>query len=173
MTRHIPMIIAATAALALLTACGKSDDKNGTEISITGTDSKGKPAGAKLDGKAGRVTLDVPGVKLDLPLPKIELDAGDFGIGDVSLYPGTKINTLNIATDKKGDGEDEVKITFDAPATPDKVIAWFAEQMKAEGFTLNLNGASIAGKTDDGDPFTLNLTPGADGHSIGVLDLMS
>jgi len=162
----------AFAALALLAACDKGNEK-GTDISISGTDSQGKPAVARLDGGTGRVTLDVPGVKLDLPLPKVTLNADDFDIGGVALYPGSTVNGLHVLTDKAGGSDDAVNIRFDSPAAPATVAAWFAEKMRQKGFTLTADGTSLSGKTEDGDPFTLRLTPGAAGHSSGVIDMKS
>ena len=160
--------LAAASALVLLSACDKG--AKGTDITISGTDSEGKPATAKMDGATGRVTIDVPGVKVDVPLPRIELDSGNFDVGGVKLYPGSTVSGLNVLTDKKGDGGDGVKITFDAPADPATVSAWFAEKMRKQEFSVTADGTSLSGKTDDGDPFSLKLTPGAAGHSIGIFE---
>ena len=160
--------LAAASALVLLSACDKG--AKGTDITISGTDSEGKPATAKMDGATGRVTIDVPGVKVDVPLPRIELDSGNFDVGGVKLYPGSTVSGLNVLTDKKGDGSDGVKITFDAPADPATVSAWFAEKMRKQDFSVTADGTSLSGKTDDGDPFSLKLTPGAGGHSVGVFE---
>lgn len=143
----------------LLASCG--DDK-GTSISISGKDENGKPATASMNGDTGRVKVDVPGFAADIKLPKIQLDAANFDMNGVKLYPGSTITNMNIDSAKGGDA---VAISFDSPADPAKVKAWFAEKMQAARFTVADAPAGLSGRTDDGDAYSLTLAPGADGHS--------
>jgi len=164
-------LFALAAPLALLAGCG-GDDK-GTSISITGNDNEGKPAAASIDGESGKVKIDVPGFAANITLPKIQLDADNFDIGGVKLYPGSTVTAMNIDAGKKAGNADTVRISFDSPADPATVKAWFVEKMKAESFTVADAATGLSGKTDDGDAFTLTLTPGATGHSTGTIDITS
>ena len=160
-------LLALAAPLALLVGCGGDD--TGTSISIKGNDSEGKPATASLDGGSGEVKIDVPGFAANIRLPKVQLDAGNFDIGGVKLYPGSKVTSMNIDAAKKRGTGDSVTIAFDSPADASTVKAWFLEKMKAESFTVAEAAAGLAGKTDDGDAFTLTLNQGEAGHSSGSI----
>ena len=167
-------LLALAAPLALLSGCGgNGDNDTGTSISITGNDNEGKPAAASLDGKSGEVKIDVPGFEANIKLPKLQLDADNFDIGGVKLYPGSKVTAMNIDTGKKAKVGDTVTIAFDSPADVATVKAWFIEKMKAESFTLAEAATGISGKTDEGDAFTLTLTPGAAGQSKGAINITS
>jgi hypothetical protein len=164
-------LLALAAPLALLAGCG-GDDK-GTSISITGNDNEGKHVTTSVDGNSGKVKIDVPGFAANITLPKIQLDADNFDIGGVKLYPGSTVTAMNIDAGKKGQNADTVSIVFDSPADAATVKAWFLEKMKAERFTVAEAATGISGKTDDGDAFTLTLAPGATGHSKGTIDITS
>lgn len=162
-------LLALAAPLTLLAGCGGDD--TGTSISIKGNDSEGKPAVASVDGKSGQVKIDVPGFEANIKLPKVQLDADNFDIGGVKLYPGSNVTSMNIDAAEKGKVGDAVTIAFDSPADAATVKAWFLEKMKAESFTVAEAATGLSGKTDDGDAFTLTLTPGATGHSNGTINI--
>ncbi|MEK6638077.1 MAG: hypothetical protein AABY88_08345 [Pseudomonadota bacterium] len=167
------LIILPFAALAL-TACGtKSDDGNpGTDISIDATTDEGSPVKASSDGKTGEIAIDVPGFKANIAMPKIKLDADNFDIDGVKLYPGSKIVSMKAEERKHdtGDGKGNVQIRFDAPATPDVVKAWFVEKLTGNNkFTITQTASGLTGRNEDGAPFTLDAQPGATGHTVGTI----
>ena len=51
---------------------------------------------ASIDGGSGQVKIDVPGFEANIKLPKVQLDAANFDIGGVKLYPGSKVTSMNI-----------------------------------------------------------------------------
>lgn len=163
------LALASLCAIAMLSACS-GEKGEGTSISITGNDQDGKPAEASMDGKTGQVTLDLPGFKADVTLPKIKLSGEDLDIDGVKLYPGSTVTSLNIA-DGEGSahGNDSVRIAFDAPADPATVQAWFAERMRAEKFAVTEAPNKLSGTTREGEAFALTLAPGASGHSAVTL----
>ena len=170
------LIILPFAALALA-ACGSSSDDGtlGTEISIDATTDEGNPVKASSDGKTGEIAIDVPGFKANIAMPKIKLDADNFDIDGVKLYPGSKVISMKIdqitrTTGSAGDNNGTVRISFDAPATPDVVKAWFSEKLTGnDKFTVNPTANGFAGTNKDGDPFTLDLRPGVTGHTTGSM----
>lgn len=104
-------LLALAAPLALLAGCGGDDA--GTSISIKGNDSEGKPATASMDGGSGQVKIDVPGFEASIKLPKIQLDADNFDLGGVKLYPGSKVTSMNIDAAKEDQAGDAVTIAFE------------------------------------------------------------
>jgi hypothetical protein len=164
-------LIAPLVALAL-TACGSNadDGKTGTDISIDAVSEKGNPIKASSDGKTGEVAIDLPGFKANIAMPKINLDADNFDIDGVKLYPGSKVTSMKVEalSGKKDNGN--VRISFDAPAAPDVVKAWFLEEISGnKKLTVSATATGLTGTNEDGDPFTLDLQPGEAGHSIGSI----
>jgi hypothetical protein len=171
-----PFLIVPLAALALA-GCGvnANDSNPGTDISIDAISDEGNPVKASSDGKTGEVAIDVPGFKANIAMPKINLDADNFEMNGAKLYPGSKILSMKVdhimrAAGTKGDGSATVRISFDSPATPDVVKAWFLEKLvDTAKYKLTATPTGITGTNEDGDPFTLTLRPGEIGHSIGTM----
>lgn len=169
-------IIIPFAALALA-ACGSNadDGTTGTDISIDATTDEGGVVKASSDGKTGEVAINAPGFKANIAMPKVNLDADNFEMNGAKLYPGSKILSMKVdnvmrAAGTKSDGSATVRITFDSPATPDVVKAWFLNKLVSTAkYSLTATPDGMTGTNEDGDPFTLNLRPGEKGHSIGTM----
>ena len=140
--------------LLAMTACQKSEDQG---ASVTFNASGGEVRGA-LGGDTGGIKVDLPGLKGELKLPKIDLDADNFELNGVHLYPGSKIETIDIRGDQGG-----LKLRFDSPETPATVRDWFLERLEKAGFRLSADGDALVGTDDDGKPFRMELTPDGDG----------
>lgn len=150
-------------ALALA-ACGGGED-DGASISIKGGD--GNVVGASV--KDGRVAIRAPGFEGAVKLPKFEFGADNFEVDGLKLFPGSTIANLNV---ESGNGkEGSVKIDFDAPAAVTQVQSWFRERMQRAGFAVEMKDGALTGKTSDGSPFTLKLTPHGDEQSRGTLSV--
>nr|WP_295671415.1 hypothetical protein [Sphingomonas sp.] len=161
-------------AAASLTAC--DNGKDGTSISINATDTDGNSV-ALVDGKTGQMSLNVPGFSGKITLPKIKLDADNFDMNGVHLYPGSTISGMNVdARDNGGKEKDSgvVKVNFESPATPDTVRGWFLEKLNGNAkFKVKEGGNGLIGTTDEGKPFKLDLAPDGAGKSKGVIILGS
>jgi hypothetical protein len=161
--------LALLAALALpLAACGGE----GTSISINAKDDG--PDGNALvssDGN-GQVAIKAAGFEGKFKLPKIKIDADDFDVNGVKLYPGSTIRNLDLNSDKTG-GKDEggLSVRFESPAAPGTVLGWFRDAMTKRGFKVSAAADGLTGTTDEGDPFTLKLAAAGDGKSSGTLEL--
>ncbi|MCM8729503.1 hypothetical protein ACFO8O_00785 [Hephaestia sp. GCM10023244] len=154
-------------AVAPLAACG-SNDGPGTTISINGTDGDGGGnVTARADGVSGKVSVALPGFSGELKLPKMHLDAKDFDLNGVPLYPGSQI--ANIAVDAKNGNGGVVTVDFDSPAAPATVRDWFKQRLEAAGFALTATGDNLVGTTDEGKPFRLTLAPAASDHATGKI----
>jgi hypothetical protein len=169
-------LIVSFAAL-IVCGCGSSADDGtpGTDIRIDTVSDEGTPLKASADGKTGEVAIDAPGFKANIAMPKIKLDAGDFEMNGVKLYPGSKILSFKLdnvmrAAGTKSDGGATVRISFDSPAAPDVVKAWFLEKLTSTAkYTLTATPTGMTGTNEEGDPFTLDLRSGENGHSIGSM----
>jgi hypothetical protein len=54
-------------------------------------------------------------------------------------------------------------MSFTAPAAPDQVRAYFVDQFKKQGVEAALSGDSVSGKSKDGSPFTIQVSPASNG----------
>jgi hypothetical protein len=151
----IRLLLCTAACLLPLAGCDRPGD--GTSVSINADG--GNVLGA-VDAKSGAVKIDVPGFSGQIKLPKIQLDATNFELNGVHLYPGSTIDSMDIGAGAKDAG---LRIRFTSPATPDQVRGWFQERLGKAGFTLKQDGAGLTGTTEENKPFRLDLTgDGAD-----------
>ena len=158
--------LAALVLLPLLAACDRSDEA-GTTVTIGGTN-----ASAGIDA-GGRVKIDTPVFRGDFTLPKINLTADNFDIDGVHLYPGSRIQGVDVrAGEGKGDGkggdDDRVTVRFESPADVATVRGWFADAWRKAGKDVAVDGNALRGTTDD-KPFAVELTPAGDGRTAGVV----
>lgn len=150
-----------------IVGCNRPDE--GTSISINAD--SGNMLGA-VDGKSGEVKLDVPGFSGKITLPKIQLDAKNFDLNGVNLYPGSTIDSMNIeGGDKEKAGA--VVVTFTSPAAPATVQQWFQDRLKTVGYTLTPGGNGLVGTTEKNKPFALDLTPVGTERTTGKITLGS
>ena len=165
--------MARLAALLLalpLAACGGGGGDSNFSIHAEGKD--GNVAVAS-DG-SGHMSIKAPGIEGSIKLPKIDIDAADFDVDGVKLYPGSKIHDFNIsAADRAASGKDQgqVTIAFDSPASLDKVQGWFRDNMAQQGFKVAPKGNGFAGTTSDGGAVTLDLTADGDERTTGKMIL--
>lgn len=143
-------------AVLALAACDRGSG-DGTAISINAHDADGNVTGSFQNGS---LAIDAPGFQGAIKLPKIQLDAENFDMNGVHLYPGSKITGMNIdAQDHRG-GTDEaaVRVSFRSPADPASVRQWFAERLGKAGYTLHADGNGLSGTTNEDKPFRLELS---------------
>jgi hypothetical protein len=168
MFRLIPL---AAAALALA-ACGDHDG-NSTSISFSSNSSDGVVSGG-ID-KSGNLKIDTGGFKADLKLPKFSVDADNFEMNGVHLYPGSTIGSINVngGDDDKDGGKDTgtVRVAFTSPASAATVRDWLGQRLTKAGFTLSPDSTGLTGKTDEGKPFSLKLTDQGANKSSGTIDM--
>ena len=168
MTRFVPLFL-----LALpLAACGNEPSGNAT-FSIQ-AEGEGGNVSITGNGAEGLASIKGPGIEGSIKLPKIDINAADFEIDGVKLYPGSTIKHFNLnAVDKGGDKDQgKVAIAFDSPAPLDKVQGWFRDAMAQQNFKVSPHGNGFAGTTSDGNPVTLDLDA-AGGHTSGRMTIGS
>lgn len=157
-------ILLLVAILALpLAACDRPGA--GTSVSIN---ADGGNATGSIDGASGEVKIDVPGFNGQFKLPKIQLDAGDFDLNGVRLYPGSIIDTVNVATTSEDGG---LRLGFSSPGSAEQVRGWFQDRLGKAGFTLRQDGQGLTGTTDENKPFRLELTGDGANRAKGTIVL--
>ena len=161
MSRSMPIL--AILAACTLAACNRHDE--GTSISINAD--SGNVLGA-VDGKSGEVKLDVPGFSGKIKLPKVQLDASNFDLNGVHLYPGSTIDNVDVAG---GEKDGQVRVSFTSPAAPDAVQKWFLDRLNKAGFTVSPGGNGLVGTTDENKPFALDLSPDGPARAKGRITL--
>lgn len=161
MTRFLaPLLL--TVALA---ACN-----GGTSITIEDNDSAGN-AILSTDGN-GRVEIKAPGIEGSITLPKGALNAKDFDIEGVTLYPGSTLRNLRLdGGDGEKDGDGKVIVEFESPAEPTVVRDWFRDNMTKQGFKVTTKDANLIGTTEDGKPFALQLGDIGGGKTKGLMQV--
>ena len=162
----------AGAALALAGCSLKTHGDNGEDASITignGAD------GTALSGANGQqsVSIKVPGFSAKVDVPDLDI-GGDTKIEDMPLFPGTKVNGVNISAhdgDADGDSKGNVTMAFTAPAGTARVIAWYREQAGEHGWDVvpatGENQFEATKREDGKDPthFALQIASAAGGSS--------
>ncbi|MEH3157573.1 MAG: hypothetical protein PGN08_00855 [Sphingomonas taxi] len=165
MLRRHPALWLCAAALALpLAACDRQSDT--TSVTINADD--GHVAGA-IDAKTGEVKVNVPGFSGQFKLPGLKVNAADFDLNGVHLYPGSTITAMDVGSGRDGN----VRIRFTSPAGPDQVRGWFQERLAKAGFTLTQSGQSLTGRTEEDKPFRLDLNRDGDTGASGTIVLGS
>ncbi|MET4896069.1 hypothetical protein RN629_02720 [Sphingomonadaceae bacterium jetA1] len=149
------------AALAL-SAC----DRPGQGAFVTINSSDGQTVAA-VDGRSGEVKLALPGFSGAFKLPKMSLEADNFELNGVHLYPGSKIRNVDVGNDR---GKEFV-MTFDSPAAPDVVRDWFRQKMEEADFTLTDQNGVLVGTTAEEKPIRIDMRPAGRDGSTGTITL--
>jgi len=170
------LLCLAGAALALAGCSLKTHGDNGEDASITiGNGADGATASAGNGQQS--VSIKVPGFSAKVDVPDLDI-GGDTKIEDMPLFPGTKVNGVNIsAHDGDGDGDGggnskgNVTMAFTAPAAAGRVIAWYRDQAGKHGWDVapvtGENQFEATKRADGKDPthFALQVASAAGGSS--------
>ena len=110
--------------------------------------------------ESGHIAFNLPIAQGQVKVPAAMMHTGDFDIDGVKMMPGSKVTGFSLdAHDKAA----TVDMRFSAPASPDAVRSYFLDQFKKHGDEVSLSGDTITGKSDDGNPFSIQVGPAANG----------
>lgn len=140
----------------------------GATIEFDGNESEGNSVIAT--DADGRIQIKAPGIQGSVTLPAMQLDARNFDIGGVTLYPGSTLKNLKI-NDRGGDRDGEIIVEFESPAAPTMVRDWFRDNMTKQGFKVTTKDDNLIGTTDDGQPFALQLSAQGDAKTKGLMQV--
>lgn len=119
---------------------------------------------------SGHVSFNLPIVQGKLKLPEGMMNHGDVDIDGVKLMPGSKVTGFNLDA-SKGSGAN-IDMSFTTPAAPDAVRAYYVDQFKQKGVEAAVSGDEVIGKSKDGSPFAIRISPAA-GGSQGKIEIES
>ena len=110
--------------------------------------------------ESGNIAFNLPIAQGQVKLPGGFMHNGDFDIDGVKLMPGSQVTGFNL--DSHNDVTN-VDMSFTAPASPDQVRSYFVEQFSKAGAEARIAGDSVTGKSKDGSPFTIQVSPAGSG----------
>jgi hypothetical protein len=85
---------------------------------------------------------------------------GDVDIDGVKMPAGATMTGFHL--DSSND-VNNVNMSFTAPQSPDEVRSYFVDQFRKQGAQVALAGDAVTGKSKDGSPFTIQVSPAANG----------
>ena len=113
----------------------------------------------------GQMSFTLPFAKGEVQVPHGSFENGQMDIDGVKMIPGGTLHGFNVDA---GDGGSTVHLSFDAPRSPDEVRGYFLSQFKMKGDEASQSGNAIVGRTKDGDTFTIQVEPAAQGSTGNV-----
>ena len=162
------MRLSLLAPALLLAACDQSGA--GTTMSIDAGAGADNGFAATVSNQ-GEVAINSPVFSGKLKLPKLDMDAEDFDMNGVHLYPGSRITGIDVQSRGTGDGKGDgrVRVSFDSPAAPHAVLGWFQERLNHAGFKVAPDRSNLTGTTDDNKPFRMELAPAGENKARGTI----
>ena len=134
--------------VALLAGCNvhsKSGDDDKVNVNADGS---------------GKIAFDLPFAKGQVKVPSGWMHKGNFDIDGVKLMPGSEVSGFSLDAHDKAS---VVNMSFTAPAAPDAVRSYYVEQFRKKGLDAAVAGDSVTGKSKDGNPFTIQVSPAGSG----------
>ncbi len=120
----------------LLAGCSVHSPDNGQDNTASITIGKGSEDGSGNHS----MSITAPGFSAKMDLPNLDLGTGSMQIEDMKIFPGTKIQGVNITGDTgksdDTDGKGQVEMGFTAPGGVDQVMAWYRDQAQKTGWTI-------------------------------------
>jgi hypothetical protein len=156
-------------ALLLVAAC---DREGGSTLSINSDAGAGNGFAATVSNQ-GEVAINSPVFSGKLKLPKLDMDAEDFDMNGVHLYPGSRITGIDVRSSGKqregGKDDGQVRVSFDSPAAPQQVLGWFQDKLNHAGYSVAPAGSALTGTTEEKQPFRMELSPAGEGKAKGTI----
>ena len=158
---------AAAGMLALLGGCEPEAGGNAADNAAAAN------ARVSAEGKAedGKLTIKAPGLDIGLSIPEGLARQARVNSDSEVIYPGAKIAGIHVAGGESGGGE--VEMRFTTPDAVEKVVAWYRDPARGQGFALEVvvregNGFVVSGtQTGDKHGFRATLTPASGGGTEG------
>ncbi len=169
-------IISAALPLVLLAGCDmrighKDEPANAATVTV------GEDGNVSIEPSQGGdgVSLSVPGFNAKINVPGLTIGDKDMDIDGLKLYPGTKMQAIDIAGDTPGK-RDGVAMRFTVGAAPAALSEYYADAARANGFsdikvTNVAAGSTVTARKSDGDRLKIAMAPGAGGGSQGSITI--
>jgi hypothetical protein len=111
---------------------------------------------------SGNIAFNLPIAEGKLKVPTHFMHEGDVDIDGVKLMPGSSLTGFNL--DSHNDVSN-VDMSFTSTASPDEVRAYYVDQFRKQGVEAAIAGDAVTGKSKDGSPFTIQVSPAANGST--------
>jgi hypothetical protein len=108
----------------------------------------------------GNISFNLPIAAGQVKVPSGFMHNGNVDIDGVKLMPGSSVTGFNMDAHDHGA---TVNMSFTAPATPDAVRSYFVDQFRKQGVEATIAGDGVTGKSKDGNPFTIQVSPAPSG----------
>jgi hypothetical protein len=112
--------------------------------------------------ESGKIAFNLPIAQGQVKIPSGFMHEGNIDIDGVKLPPGSSVSGFNLDSRK---GVSNIDMSFAAPASPDEVRSYFVDQFKKQGVDAAIAGDAVTGKSKDGSPFTIQVSPAGSGSS--------
>jgi hypothetical protein len=112
--------------------------------------------------ESGNIAFNLPIAEGKLKVPTNFMHEGDVDIDGVKLMPGSSLTGFNL--DSRNDVSN-VDMSFTSTASPDEVRAYYVDQFRKQGVEAAIAGDAVTGKSKDGSPFTIQVSPAANGST--------
>jgi len=110
--------------------------------------------------QSGNIAFNLPIAEGKLKVPATFMHEGDVDIDGVKLMPGSVLTGFNLDSHN---GVSNVDMSFTAPASPDEVRSYYVDQFRKQGIEAALAGDAVTGKSKDGSPFAIHVSPSSNG----------
>jgi hypothetical protein len=110
--------------------------------------------------ESGHIAFNLPIAEGKVKVPTGFMQNGSFDIDGVKLMPGSSVTGFNLDAHDHGA---TMNMSFKASASPDEVRAYYLDQFRKQGVEAALAGDAVTGKSKDGSPFTIAVSPSPDG----------
>lgn len=110
--------------------------------------------------ESGNIAFNLPIAEGKLKVPTGFMHNGNIDIDGVKLMPGSSVTGFSLDAQNQGA---TVNMSFKAPASPDEVRSYYIDQFRKQGVEATLAGDAVTGKSKDGSPFTIAVSPAPDG----------
>lgn len=108
----------------------------------------------------GQVAFNFPFAKGSIKLPASMMHNGDFDLDGVKMPANTSTTGFHM---NSANHETVIVMNFTNPQSPDQVRSYFIDAFAKKGMEAKVEGDSVVGKSKDGNPFTIAVTPGPTG----------
>ena len=112
--------------------------------------------------QSGQIAFNLPIAEGKLKIPGNFMHEGDVDIDGVKMMPGSSLTGFNL--DSHNDVSN-VEMSFTSTASPDEVRSYYVDQFKKQGVEAAIAGDAVTGKSKDGGPFTIQVSPAANGST--------
>ena len=110
--------------------------------------------------QSGNIAFNLPFGEGKVKVPGNFMHNSNFDIDGVKLMAGSEVTGFNLDS---RNNVSNVDMSFTAPAAPDAVRSYFLDQFRKQGVEVALSGDAVTGKSKDGSPFTIQVSPAANG----------